>query len=68
MRSRASNGERTEAMRLNRERVLRSVRRKAHRRGRSVVGGIGMSRVPTRKHLGLGRTVVSVKSVRRSHR
>lgn len=67
-RSLNSNGERTEAMRLSRDRVLRSVQRKAHRRHRRFVGGIGMSRARARKHLGWGRTVVSMKSVHRSDR
>ncbi len=68
MRSRASNGERAEAIRLGRERVFRSMWRKAYRRHRSVGGGIGLSREQPRKYLGLDRTVVSVKSVWWSHR
>lgn len=57
-----------EAARINRERVQRAAWREVHRRRRMRRRRIKVLRASPRKHLGLGRTLVSVKPAFRNHR
>lgn len=57
-----------EGTRITRERVQRAAWREVHRRRRMRRRRIKVLRGEPRKHLGSGRTVVSMKSASGSHR